>query len=58
MTISSNELISVLHAEKPAPDRADKLQLYERFIGDWDTKIIAHAADGARHEGSGEIHFG
>jgi hypothetical protein len=58
MDIASNKLISVLHAEAPAPDRADKLQLYGRFIGDWDTKIIAHAPDGARHEGSGEIHFG
>jgi len=58
MNITSNTLISVLHAEVPAPDRAEKLHLYGRFIGDWDTKIIAHAADGARHEGSGEIHFG
>jgi hypothetical protein len=56
-TVSSN-LMSVLHAEKPAADRADKLQLYGRFIGDWETKVIAHAPDGARHEGSGEIHFG
>ena len=44
MNISSNNLISVLHAEAPALDRAEKLQLYGRFIGDWDTKIIAHAA--------------
>jgi hypothetical protein len=58
MNIASNELISVLHAEKPAADRTDKLQVYGRFIGDWETKIIAHAPDGARHEGSGEIHFG
>jgi hypothetical protein len=58
MKIASNKLISVLHAEKPAADRADKLRLYGRFIGDWETRIIAHAPDGARHEGSGEIHFG
>ena len=58
MNIASNELISVLHAERPAADRADKLQLYGRFIGDWETKIIAHDPDGARHEGSGEIHLG
>ena len=58
MNIASNKLISVLHTEKPAADRADKLRLYGRFIGDWETKIIAHAPDGARHEGSGEIHFG
>ena len=58
MNIASNNLVSALHAEKPAPDRAEKLRLYGRFIGDWDAKIIAHAAGGARHEGSGEIHFG
>ena len=58
MTTSPNKLSSVLHAEKPAADRAEKLQLYGRFIGDWETKIIAHAPDGARHEGFGEIHFG
>ncbi len=58
MNIASSKLISVLHAEKPAADRAEKLQLYGRFIGDWETKIIAHAPVGARHEGSGEIHFG
>jgi len=43
MNIASSKLISVLHAEKPAADRAEKLQLYGRFIGDWETKIIAHA---------------
>ena len=47
MKISSNELISVLHAEKPAADRVDKLQLYAGFIGDWDAQIITHAPDGA-----------
>jgi hypothetical protein len=58
MTTSPNKLISVLHANGPAAERAEKLQLYGRFIGDWETKIIAHAPDGARHEGFGEIHFG
>jgi hypothetical protein len=54
----SSQLISVLHAEQPAPDRFDKLLLYGRFIGDWEAEIIAHAPDGARHDASGEIHFG
>ena len=58
MNASSTELISILHADKPATDRAEKLQLYGRFIGDWDARVITHAADGARHEASGEIHFG
>ena len=58
MNASSTELISILHTDKPATDRAEKLQLYGRFIGDWDAKVITHAGDGARHEASGEIHFG
>jgi hypothetical protein len=58
MTASSNQLISVLHAANPASDRAEKLQLYGRFIGDWEAKIVAHGPAGVRHEGSGEIHFG
>jgi hypothetical protein len=58
MTISCGGLISVLHALKPAPDRAEKLQLYGRFVGDWDARIITHAPDGVTHESSGEIHFG
>jgi hypothetical protein len=56
--MTAHDLISVLHAEQPASDRAEKLQLYGQFIGDWDSKIVAHAPDGARHERNGEIHFG
>jgi hypothetical protein len=58
MTASSNQLISVLHARNPASDRVEKLQLYGRFIGDWDAKIVTHGPGGVRHEGSCEIHFG
>jgi hypothetical protein len=48
----------VLHADGPAPDRADKLVLYGQFIGDWDAEIITYSADGTAHNGHGEIHFG
>jgi hypothetical protein len=58
MTAQSRDLISVLHAKQAASDRAEKLQLYGQFLGDWDAKIVAHAPDGIRHESSGEIHFG
>ncbi len=34
------------------------LQLYGRFVGDWDAEITAHGADGTRHIAPGEIHFG
>jgi hypothetical protein len=49
---------AALHAVGPAPDRAAALDLYGRFIGDWETDIVTHSPDGARHEGQGEIHFG
>lgn len=50
--------MDVLHADGPAADRAVKLGLYGQFVGDWQTDIITHAPDGARHDGHGEIHFG
>jgi hypothetical protein len=50
--------IAALHAAGPAPERADKLALYGRFVGDWESEIVAHAPDGARYRGRGEIHFG
>jgi hypothetical protein len=50
--------IAVLHADTAATDRAGKLALYGQFVGDWETDIITHATDGARHEGHGAIHFG
>jgi hypothetical protein len=56
--LSSSGFASVLHADGPAADRAGKLSLYGRFIGDWEADIVAHAPGGARHEGEGEIHFG
>lgn len=54
----SSGLIAALHADGPAPDRAEALQLYGQFIGDWDAEIVTHAPDGTRHRGEGEIHFG
>lgn len=54
----SSGLIAVLHANGPATERAEALALYGQFIGDWDADIVAYTADGARHHGQGEIHFG
>ena len=51
-------LITVLHADAAAADRAGKLGLYGQFVGDWETDIITHAPDGVRHQGHGAIHFG
>lgn len=58
MGAGSDELVNVLHAEGPDAERAGELQLYGRFVGDWDTTIIAHGADGTNFKSSGEIHFG
>jgi hypothetical protein len=53
-----SEGLAVLHADGPAVDRAEALNLYGQFIGAWDTDIVAYAPDGVRHQGQGEIHFG
>ncbi|MBI5261417.1 MAG: hypothetical protein HY852_06320 [Bradyrhizobium sp.] len=58
MEIGHNGFAAVLHASGPDPELAAKLQLYGRFVGDWDAEIIAHAPDGASHRATGEIHFG
>lgn len=55
---SSSGLVAALHADGPAADRRAALDLYGRFVGDWDADIVTYGPDGARHEGSGEIHFG
>ena len=48
----------LLHADGPNPEHAAALQLYGRFVGDWDAEITAHGADGTKHTAPGEIHFG
>jgi hypothetical protein len=53
-----SDFAAVLHANAPNPEHAGALQLYGRFVGDWDSQIIAHSLDGARHHAQGEIHFG
>lgn len=58
MPNSPSKFASVLHADGPAADRAEKLKLYGWLIGDWDADIIAYAGTGERHQGQGEIHFG
>jgi len=57
MTLNSS-LIDVLHSARPAADRADKMNLYGRFIGAWDMDVVTHEPGGAKHNGRGEIHFG
>jgi hypothetical protein len=56
--VTSSGFINALSAVAPAPDRADKMSLYGRFIGSWQSDVFAYAPDGTRHAAHGEIHFG
>jgi hypothetical protein len=56
--IASPTLIDVLHTDRPAPDRADKMALYGQFVGAWDMDVVAYEENGTKHAGRGEIHFG
>jgi hypothetical protein len=54
----SSGLSAALLADGPAPDRAEKLDLYGQFVRNWDADIVTYSPDGASHRGHGEIHFG
>ena len=54
----AGSFIDVLHSNRPAPDRADKLGLYGWLVGSWETSIVAHEQNGAQHTNRGEIHAG
>jgi hypothetical protein len=49
---------NALHSRGPAPDRAEKMQLYGRLIGRWTMDAVVYVDDGTAHKGRGEIHFG
>lgn len=46
-----------LQAPGPASDRAEKMKLYGRFIGNWTMDGVVHFDDGRQHRDKGEIHF-
>jgi hypothetical protein len=48
----------ILHADGPAPDLADKLGLYGRFVGSWEMEVVRYQPDGKTLKGNGAIHFG
>lgn len=47
-----------LLAEVPDPDLKEKLQLFGRFIGDWDLDVWMIPYGGSRIECKAEVHFG
>ncbi|MEY9105326.1 hypothetical protein ABH999_001522 [Bradyrhizobium yuanmingense] len=53
-----NDFARLLHASAPHPEHTAALQLYGRFVGDWDAEITAFGPDGRSHTAPGEIHFG
>jgi len=57
MTLQTSRFIETLTSHGPAPDRASKLSLYGRFIGDWEFDALVNKDDGTQHRGQGEIHF-
>ena len=54
----SGSFITTIHADRPAPDLADKMSLYGWLIGSWDMDATVYTDDGTSHSGRGEIHFG
>jgi hypothetical protein len=57
-TLEPRSFVQALHADRPAPDHAEKMKLYGWLVGRWEMDTVVHADDGTRHRGRGEIHFG
>jgi hypothetical protein len=51
-------LIEALHVEGPAPELAEELMLFGRFIGSWRLRWTGSGPDGRPVEMLGELHFG
>lgn len=45
-----------LHADAPASDRADKLQLYSWLVGNWELRVVLPKDDGTRVTTRGSVH--
>ena len=56
--MNNHPMLTVLHCDKPADDRAEKMMLYGRFIGSWEGRVARHSPGGERTEESCEVHFG
>ena len=46
--LRDSAFIEALHSDGPAADRADKMQLYGRFVGDWEMDSVYSPARAAR----------
>jgi hypothetical protein len=48
----------LLAADGPAPELAEELMLFGRFVGAWDVEMTEYAEDGSTRVREGEWHFG
>ncbi len=56
--VQPRAVLEGLLASGPHPELADKLQLFGRFVGDWEFDWTGYQPGGAlSHTGQGEIHF-
>ena len=53
-----SSMLDLLAAPGPAPDRAEKMQLFGQFVGSWDFDWTGHSEDGSTQTAVGEWHFG
>jgi hypothetical protein len=49
--------LDVVFADGPAPDLADKLQLFGQFVGSWDLVVVYHEPTGEQRTLTAEWHF-
>jgi hypothetical protein len=52
------QFIAALHAEAPAQDHTDALELYAFLIGSWRADVLTYDEAPTPHRGSAEIHAG
>ena len=50
--------IDGLESSKPAPELADKMNLFGQFVGDWRFDYVGYKKDGTSFKAKGEWHFG
>jgi hypothetical protein len=55
---SSQTMLDLLAAPGPAPEWAEKLQLFGQFVGSWDADWTGYNEDGSTQTVVGEWHFG
>ena len=54
IAVSDSPVLDALHADGPAPDRAEKMMLYGQFIGSWEGYTRSR---NLQVDSNGEVHF-